>query len=277
MVDERVRTLRAKFRALHESGCFVLPNPWDIGSARVLEQLGFQALASTSAGFAWSIGQRDNAVTLDDALAHLRMLAAAVHVPVNADFEGGFAVDPDGVAANVTRAVHTGVAGLSIEDSTGDASEPLFPLSLAAERMAAARAAIDAVDSSTMLVGRCELYLTARPSLDETIRRLQAYAAAGADCLYAPGVKTRDEIAAIVRAVAPKPVNVVVNTPFTTVEELASLGVRRVSVGGALARAAWTGFIAAAREIATSGTFVRLGEATTTKEMHTWFPGEEPA
>ena len=272
MVDDRVRVLRARFRTLHESGCFVLPNPWDVGSAQVLVQLGFPALASTSAGFAWSIGHRDNAITLDDALVHLRTLVAAVPVPVNADFEGGFAVDPEGVATNVTRAVHTGVAGLSIEDSTGDASDPLFPMSLAVERIAAARAAIDAVDPSTMLVGRCELFLTGRSDIDETVRRLQAYAAAGADCLYAPGVKAGDEIAAIVQAVAPKPVNVVVNTPFTTVEELASLGVRRVSVGGALARAAWTGFLSAAREIAVSGTFVKLGEATTTKEMNAWFP-----
>lgn len=271
MVDDRVRALRARFRTLHESGCFVLPNPWDVGSAQVLVQLGFPALASTSAGFAWSIGHRDNAVTLDDVLVHLRTLVGAVPVPVNADFEGGFAVDPEGVAANVARAVHTGVAGLSIEDSTGDASEPLFPMSLAVERIAAARAAIDAVDPSTMLVGRCELFLTGRSDLDETIRRLQAYAAAGADCLYAPGVKTRDEIAAIVQAVAPKPVNVVVNTPFTTVEELAALGVRRVSVGGALARTAWAGFMRAAKQLAEEGRFDALAQAASGKELNGFF------
>lgn len=272
MSDDRIRALRARFRVLHASGCFVLPNPWDVGSAQVLAQLGFPALATTSAGFAWSVARRDNRITLDDALAHLRLMAASVDVPVNADFEGGFAVDPGEVAVNVTKAVATGVAGLSIEDSTGHPSQPLFPLSLAVERIAAARAAIDAVDPTAMLVGRCEGFLFADPDIDDTIRRLCAYADAGADCLYAPGVKTRDHIGAIVQAVAPKPVNVVVNTPFTTVDELASLGVRRVSVGGALARAAWTGFLAAAREIATTGTFVRLGDAMTTAEMNAWFP-----
>lgn len=271
-VSESARTTR--FHALHESGTFVIPNPWDAGSARLLAGLGFKALATTSSGFAWSTGRRDNHVTLDDALAHMRALAAAVDLPVNADFESGFAVDPDGVAANVARAVETGISGLSIEDSTGEPSDPLFPRTLAVERIAAARQAIDASGSGVLLVGRSEGFITGRPDLDETLARLVAYAHAGADCLYAPGIRTREQIVAVVQAVAPKPVNVLVGAPFTTVEELRALGVRRISVGGALARAAWGGFLTAARELAERGTFTALGQAVPFAELDGMFSGE---
>ncbi len=252
----------AAFRALHASGCFVIPNPWDVGGAKVLVQLGFPALATTSSGFAWSMGRSDNHVTLEEALGHFRSVAGAVDVPVNGDFEGGFAVEPAGVAANVAAAVDTGVAGLSIEDSTGDPARPLFDLTLAIERIRAARQAIDASGTGVLLTGRSEGFIVGRPDLDQTLRRLAAYAEAGADCLYAPGIRAREEIAAVVAAVAPKPVNVLVGSGFATVAELADLGVRRISVGGALARAAWSGFLEAAREIRERGTFTRLGEAS---------------
>ena len=248
----------AAFRDLHAAGCFVMPNPWDAGSARALEQLGFPALATTSAGFAWTLGKADNQVTLDEALDHLRAVAAAVTVPVNADFEGGFAVEPGDVAANVTAAVATGIAGLSIEDSTGDAADPLHDIGLAVERIRAAREAIDASGTGVVLTGRSEGFVVGRPDIDETIRRLQAYAEAGADCLYAPRIDERAHIAAVVAAVAPKPVNLLVNDPSLTVADAAALGVRRISVGGTLARTAWAGFLAAAREIADSGTFSRF-------------------
>lgn len=251
----------AAFRHLHESGCFVIPNPWDIGSAKLLEQLGFKALATTSSGFAWSQGKRDNHVALENMLAHLSAIAGSVSVPVNADFEGGFAIEPEGVAANIARASGTGVAGLSIEDSTGDESQPLFEFSLAVDRIRAARSAIDASGNDVLLTARCEGFLVGRPDLMETIRRLTAYAQAGADCLYAPGLRKLDDIAAVVEAVAPKPVNVLVGSDFTDVETMRNLGVRRISVGGALARAAWRGFLDAAREIAGKGTFTRLGNA----------------
>lgn len=254
---ERVRA----FRELHASGCFVIPNPWDVGGAKALAQLGFPALATTSSGFAWSVGRSDNHVTLEDALGHFRSVANAVPVPVNGDFEGGFAVDPEGVASHVAAAVETGVAGLSIEDSSGDPSRPLLDFPLAVERIRAARGAIDASGTGVLLTGRSEGFIVGRPELDETIRRLAAYAEAGADCLYAPGIRARDEIAAVVAAVAPKPVNVLVGSGFATVAELAQLGVRRISVGGALARAAWSGFLEAAREIRERGTFGLLGEA----------------
>ncbi|MGP1674249.1 MAG: isocitrate lyase/PEP mutase family protein [Candidatus Limnocylindrales bacterium] len=247
------------FRMLHASGCFVIPNPWDVGSARLLVGLGFKALATTSAGSAWSIGRPDNGVTLEEALAHLRSVAGAVDVPVNADFEGGFAVEPDEVAVNVGRAVETGVAGLSIEDSSGDPRDPLFPFDLSVERIRAARRAIDANGGQVLLTGRSEGFVVGRPDLAETVRRLRAYADAGADCLYAPRIGTPDEIAAVVDAVAPKPVNVLVGSDFTTVADLAALGVRRISVGGGLARVAWGAFIEAATEIAEHGTFGGLG------------------
>jgi 2-methylisocitrate lyase-like PEP mutase family enzyme len=256
------------FRALHASGCFVMPNPWDAGSARVLAQLGFPALATTSAGMAWSMGRRDNDVTLEDVLEHLAAIATAVELPVNADFESGFAVAPEGVAANVTLAVATGVAGLSIEDSTGAADEPLFPFELAVERVRAARQAIDASGTGVLLTGRSEGFIAGRPDLAETVRRLEAYAEAGAECLYAPGIRTPEEIATVVRAVAPRPVNVLAYTDFATVAELAALGVRRISVGGALARAAWGGFMRAAREIAEQGTFTGLTTGTPSAELN---------
>jgi len=250
----------ARFHQLHESGCFVIPNPWDVGSARILAKLGFSALATTSAGFAWSMGRADNHVTLEDALTHFKAIAASVNVPVNGDFEGGFAVTPENVAANVTRATATGIAGLSIEDSTGDAANPLFEFDLAVERVAAARRAIDESGTRVVLTGRSEGFVVGRPDLPDTIRRLVAYAEAGADCLYAPRIDSMQDIAAVVTAVAPKPVNVLAGGSFT-VSALADLGVRRISVGGTLARTAWTGFLEAANEIARDGTFTRLGRA----------------
>jgi methylisocitrate lyase len=266
-LDLRIQT----FRRLHESGCFVIPNPWDVGSARVLEQLGFPAIATSSAGFAWSIGRPDNGVTIDEAIAHFTAVAAAVKVPVNADFERGFATEPEEVAANVGRACGTGIAGLSIEDSTHDAERPLFDFDLAVERMRAAREAIDAMGTGVMLVGRSEGFVAGRPDLAETIRRLEAYADAGADCLFAPGIKTLADIESVVRAVAPKPVNVAVGSDFATLEQLAAIGVRRVSVGGSLARTAWTGFLAAAKEIAEHGTFTAFTSAVTGVEMNRLF------
>lgn len=249
-----------EFRRLHSAGCFVMPNPWDAGSARVLEQFGFKALATTSAGFAWTLGRVDNQVTRDEALDHLRSVVNAVSVPVNADFEGGFAVDPQDVHANVTLAVATGVAGLSIEDSTGDQANPLFDFDLAVERIRAARRAIDDSGRGVLLTGRSEGFVVGHPDIDETIRRLRAYSEAGADCLYAPRIDQVDEVAAIVAAVAPKPVNLLINSPFMTVTQAATLGVRRISVGGTLARAAWKGWLEAATEIANEGTFTRFGD-----------------
>ena len=264
----------AAFRRLHQSGCFVIPNPWDIGSARLLAQLGFPAVATTSSGFAWSLGRPDNGVSLAEALTHFRSIAESVAVPVNGDFEGGFATEPAVVRANVAAAASTGIAGLSIEDSTGDASHPLFDFTLAVERIRAAREAIDAGGTGVVLTGRSEGFIVGRPDLAETIRRLIAYAEAGADCLYAPGIRTTAEIAAVIEAVAPKPVNVLVGSDFTTVAELARLGVRRISVGGALARAAWTGFLAAAKEIAEQGTFTGLAGAVPFAEMNRSFASE---
>jgi 2-methylisocitrate lyase-like PEP mutase family enzyme len=260
-----------EFRRLHEAGCFVLPNPWDIGSARILVGLGFKAIATTSAGLAWSLGRRDNEISVELSLSHLRTIAAAVEVPVNADFEDGFARDPLGVAANVWAAVETGIAGVSIEDSTGDPATPLYDFDLAVERIKAARKAIDDSGTGVLLTGRSEGFIAGRPDLAETMRRLVAYAEAGADCLYAPGVRAMNDISAIVSAVAPKPVNVLVSTDFTTVAQLAEAGVRRISVGGALARAAWTGFLSAAREIATTGTFSALARNVPVPEMNKLF------
>jgi 2-methylisocitrate lyase-like PEP mutase family enzyme len=224
----------------------------------MLAHLGFKALATTSAGFAWSIGKADNHITLDEALAHFRAIVASVDVPINADFEGGFAVQPRDVATNVGRAVETGVAGLSIEDSTGDSAKPLFDFDLAVERVRAARAAIDKSGTGVLLTGRSEGFVAGRPDIDETVRRLRAYAEAGADCLYAPGITSEADIKAVIAAAGSKPVNVLVSSDFTTVAALAQLGVRRISVGGALARAAWRGFAEAATEIAERGTFTSL-------------------
>ncbi|HEX2528672.1 MAG TPA: isocitrate lyase/phosphoenolpyruvate mutase family protein [Geminicoccus sp.] len=248
MVDLRSR--RAAFRDLHAKGHFMLPNPWDIGSARRLQALGFPALASTSAGLAWSLGRDDGDVTLDEVLAHLRELVAATELPVNADFEAGFADRPDDVAANVRLAVETGVAGLSIEDRTGT---QLYDLPLAVERIRASREAIDRTGEDVLLVGRTEGFLIGRTQLDATIERLVAYADAGADVLYAPGVTEAGAIEAIVAAVAPKPVNVLLLKPGMKVSDMAPLGVRRTSVGGCLARAAWAGFQEAAEQLRSEG------------------------
>jgi 2-methylisocitrate lyase-like PEP mutase family enzyme len=250
----------AEFQHLHAEGCFVMPNPWDVGTARVLEHLGFPALATTSAGLAWTLGRGDDDVVLDQVLHHLRAVAAAVQVPVNADFKDGYAVEPDGVAENVARAVGTGIAGLSIEDSSGDRDRPLFAFDLAVDRVRAARRAIDGSGTGVVLTARSEGFVVGVPDIDETVRRLQAYAEAGADCLYAPRISSIDHVTAIVSAVAPKPVNLLVNAPFITVARAAALGVRRISVGGTLARAAWGGALAAAREIAESGTFTSFRE-----------------
>jgi len=262
---------RAVFRKMHESGCFVIPNPWDVGSARALQHMGFKAIASTSAGFAWSIGKADNNVTLDDVCEHLTALCEAVDLPVNADFEGGFAHKPEKVAANVARAVKTGVAGLSIEDSTGDAAKPLYERAYAIARIKAAREAIDADNSGVLLAGRCEGFLVGQPDLDMVIDRLQAYAEAGADCLYAPGIRSKEQISAVVKAVHPKPVNLLLGWPGLSVAEAADLGVRRISVGGSLARTAWAGFIRAAHEIAEHGTFTELGNGHPGAELNKMF------
>jgi len=224
-----------------------------------LEQMGFKALATTSAGFAWTLGRPDNQVTLDEALEHLRLVVDAVTVPVNADFEGGFAVDPEQVHANVKLAVATGIAGLSIEDSTSDEVDPLYEFDVAVERVKAARRAIDESGTGVVLTGRSEGFVRGLPpDITETIRRLRAYSEAGADCLYAPRIETVEDVAAIIAAVSPKPVNLLINAPFMTVTEAATLGVRRISVGGTLARTAWGGFLQAANEIAVGGTFSRF-------------------
>ncbi|MGZ8254870.1 MAG: isocitrate lyase/PEP mutase family protein [Burkholderiaceae bacterium] len=263
---------RRAFQRLHESGCFVIPNPWDAGSARYLASLGFKALATTSAGFAWSKGRPDNGVTRDMVLEHLHEMVAATDLPLNADFESGFAHDAAEVAESVRRAAETGVAGLSIEDSTGDAAHPLFDIDIAVDRIRAARHAIDKAGGDTLLVGRSEGFIAGRPDLAETIARLQAYSNAGADCLYAPGIRTRDEIVAVVAAVAPKPVNLLVGAPSEfNVQDIAALGVRRISVGGALARSAWGGFIHAARLIAEQGTFDGFSAAARGADLNALF------
>jgi 2-methylisocitrate lyase-like PEP mutase family enzyme len=264
---DRIRT----FRQLHQHGCFVIPNPWDIGSARLLAQLGFKALATTSAGFAWSTGCADHQVSLGAMLEHLTVMSRAVDVPINADFGNGFAVAPEKVADHVTRAASTGIAGLSIEDATGNPSEPLFEFTLAVERIKAVRQAIDRSRTGILLTARSEGFVAGRPDIVDTVRRLTAFAEAGADCLYAPGIKTMADVKAVVTAVAPKPVNVLVGSGFTTSAELAAAGVRRISVGGALARTAWTGFLAAAREIAEQGTFTAFSAATTGIEINRLF------
>lgn len=271
---------RRAFRALHDSGCFVLPNPWDLGSARYLQHLGFTALASTSSGFAWSQAIADNAVPLEPVLEHLKELVQATDVPINADFEGGFATEPEGVAANVARCIETGVAGLSIEDSTGDPSAPLFTLEQSVARLRAAKSAIDRASGragdraggEVLLVARAENFLVGRPDLEDTLRRLRAYAELGADCLYAPGLRTREQIAAAVQAVAPRPLNVLIGgATELTVADLAALGVRRISVGGALARVAWAGFQRASRELLELGRFTAFAEAASGAELNKLF------
>ena len=262
---------RATFRKMHASGCFIIPNPYDAGSAKALQHLGFKALASSSAGFAWTIARADNRVTLDEVCAHLAALCETVDLPVNADFEGGFAHEPARVGANVARGVKTGVAGLSIEDSTGDAAKPLYDRELAIERIKAARAAIDADNSGVMLTGRCEGFLVGQADLAMVIDRLQGYSEAGADCLYAPGIKTREQIASVVKAVHPKPVNLLIGASGLSLAEAAGLGIRRISVGGSLARAAWGGFMRAAKEMAEKGTFTELGSGYPGGELNKMF------
>jgi 2-methylisocitrate lyase-like PEP mutase family enzyme len=264
----------AEFRALHESGCFVLPNPWDIGTAVYLQQVGFKALATTSAGFAFSRGQPDAGVSLDEMLPHIAEIVAATPLPVNADFLNGFADEPQHVAVNVTRCLQTGVAGLSIEDNSGDSAEPLYEGDLAIERIRAARHAIDAFDVPVVLTGRCEAWLVGKPDpLRVVLDRLVAYAEAGADCLYAPGVQKPEEIEQIVKAVSPKPVNVLVSgfNRDLSVSQLADLGVRRISVGSGLAAVAWGAFIRAAREITESGTFNSFAGAVPFAEINDLF------
>ncbi|HZV93168.1 MAG TPA: isocitrate lyase/phosphoenolpyruvate mutase family protein [Caldimonas sp.] len=269
---------RRAFRSLHESGCFVIPNPWDIGSALYLQGLGFKALATTSSGFAWSQGRADNAIDRDMALDHLHAMVAATDLPINADFESGFAADAKGVGESVRLAVETGVAGLSIEDSTGDMATPLLAIDEATARVRAARAAIDATGGDTLLVGRAECFLVGRPDLDETIARLKAYAGAGADCLYAPGLRSRDDIRRVVEAVAPRPFNLLIGTASDlTVADVAALGVRRISVGGALARSAWGGFMRAAEALAKEGRFEVFSQAASGKTLNDLFAGRGTA
>jgi 2-methylisocitrate lyase-like PEP mutase family enzyme len=268
---------RRAFKALHASGCFVIPNPWDAGSARYLQGLGFKALATTSSGFAWSLGHADGDLSRAMVLEHLREMVAATELPVNADFESGFASDTEGVAESVRLAIETGVAGLSIEDSTGDPGRPLYEIDVAVARLRAARRAIDASGGETLLVGRAENFFAGRPDLDDTIARLKAYAQVGADCLYAPGIHTREQIAAVVAAVAPKPVNLLVGSASElTLQDIAALGVRRVSVGGALARSAWGGFMRAARSIAEEGRFDSFADAASGAELNAFFRDQQP-
>jgi 2-methylisocitrate lyase-like PEP mutase family enzyme len=263
---------RKAFHRLHESGCFVIPNPWDVGSARYLQGLGFKALATTSSGFAWSHGHADGRMSRDRVLDHLTDMVEATNLPINADFENGFATDVAALADSVRLAVQSGVAGLSIEDSTGNAAAPLFDLDTAVERMRAARKAIDKAGADTMLIGRAECFLVGQPDIDVTIERLKAYANAGADCLYAPGIKTPEHISAVVAAVAPKPVNLLIGFGADlTLTQFANLGVRRISVGGALARSAWGGFMRAAKLIIEEGRFNGFADAASGGELNKFF------
>jgi 2-methylisocitrate lyase-like PEP mutase family enzyme len=267
--SQDIAARRRAFRQLHESGCFVIPNPWDPGSAKYLEKLGFAALATTSSGAAWRHAKADGQMTLDEVLVHLREIVGATSLPVNADFESGFAADAAGVARNVRLAVDTGVAGISIEDSTGDANSPLRDITTSVERIRAARSAIDESGGETMLIGRAENFIVGRPDLDDAIARLKAYSDAGADCLYAPGIKTREQIAAVVAAVAPKPVNLLLGFPTElTLADVKALGVRRISVGGALARSAWGGFMHASKLIADQGRFDAFASAASGAELN---------
>src|SRR5438477_11848050 len=264
------RAKREVFRRLHESGCFAIPNPWDIGTARYLQHLGFKAIATTSAGFAFSRGLSDGAVNRDEMLAHIKELVDATDIPVNADYENGYADDPEDVAESVKLCVGTGVAGLSIEDATDRKESRLYDVDLAVERIRAAKAAIG--DSGVVLVGRAEGFLVGREKIDQVIRRLIAYSEAGADWLYAPGFKERDHIKAIVECVAPKPSNVLIGGAIgLTMRDAASLGARRVSVGGAFARAGWGGFIRSAKELIEKGTFDELANAASYAELQKLF------
>jgi len=277
MTRPTVSDKRAAFREMHRAGCFLLPNPWDAGGARLLERLGYRALATTSAGYAWSQGQADGQLSRDDTLAHMRYMATMSDLPINADFESGFGATPEAVFDSVSLALATGVAGLSIEDSSGDPAQPVRDKAQAVERLQAARAAIDAGGRDTMLVGRAENYFVGRPDLDDTVERLLVYSQAGADCLYAPGLRTREEIQTVVQAIAPKPVNVLIGwNSELTVEALAELGVRRISVGGALARAAWGGFIDAARRMIEQGRFDGFGGTPSGAELNELMRHTEP-
>jgi 2-methylisocitrate lyase-like PEP mutase family enzyme len=265
---------RRAFHKLHEAGCFAIPNPWDVGSARYLQGLGFKALATTSSGFAWSHGHCDGGMSRDRVLDHLTEMVEATDLPINADFESGFAPDAAGVAESVRLAVETGVAGLSIEDSTGDASRPLYEVDTAVDRIRAARNAIDKAGGDALLVGRAECFLVDRLDIEHTIYRLKAYSNAGADCLYAPGIRTSEHIRAVVAGVAPKPVNLLMGWPGDlTMREIGALGVRRVSVGGALARSAWGGFMRAAKLIIEQGKFDGFADAAPGNELDAFFGG----
>lgn len=263
---------RRAFRKLHQSGCFVIPNPWNVGSAVYLQGLGFKALATTSSGYAHSLGLADGAVTRDMALAHYRELAAATAIPLNADFEGGFADDPAEVAANVRLCIETGVAGLSIEDFTGDEAAPLYDFDLALARVKAARTAIDRAGGDVVFTARTEGFIHGRTDMAETVRRLKAFADAGADCLYAPGIKTREQIETVVKAVAPKPVNLLMSfAGGFTVNDIAGMGVRRISVGGTLARVAMNAFIKSASAIANEGSFDSFAGGISNAELNKFF------
>jgi len=266
---------RKTFRKLHEAGCFVIPNPWNVGSARYLQGLGFPALATTSSGYAHSQGYADGALSCETVLGHFRELAAATDVPLNADFEDGLADDLDGLTENVTRCVATGVAGLSIEDSPNNGATPLYPFDIAIARVKAARAAIDRAGGDVVFTARAEGFIRGVPDLDDVIRRLRAYKDAGADCFYAPGIKTREQIEAVVKAVAPKPVNFLNSGAFGfTVADLAAMGVRRISVGGSLARVAMHAFIRVATEIARDGKFDGFAGLISNLELNKFFSAE---
>lgn len=266
---------RRTFRELHRSGCFVIPNPWSVGTARYLQGLGFKALASTSAGFAHAMGRADSDAPLEMVLAHLTELSAATDVPLNADFEGGYADAPEDVARNVARCIETGVAGLSIEDSTTDDKVPLYDFDLALARVKAARAAIDKAGGDVVFTARTEGFIRGRPDMDETLRRMKAFADAGADCLYAPGLKTREQIEALVKAVAPKPVNFLNSGAFGhTVADLAAMGVRRISVGGTLSRLAMHAFVASAKQIAKEGRFDSFAGTIGNAELNEFFSAD---
>jgi 2-methylisocitrate lyase-like PEP mutase family enzyme len=263
---------RRAFRALHQSGCFIIPNPWNVGSARYMEGLGFKALATTSSGYAHSIGYADGELTREMMLAHFREIAEATNIPVNADFEGGYADDPDEVAANVRQCIDTGIAGLSIEDFTGDESNPLYDFDLTVKRVRATRDAIDKAGGDVVFTARTEGFIHNRPDLDETIRRLKAFADAGADCLYSPGIKTSEQIVATVKAVGPKPINFLNSGAFGfSVNDLAALGVRRISVGGTIARLAMHAFVRSARQILDEGKFDSFAGVMTNAELNKFF------
>jgi 2-methylisocitrate lyase-like PEP mutase family enzyme len=274
MTRPSIAEKRQAFRQLHETGCFVIPNPWNVGTARYLQGLGFKALATTSSGYAHSLGLSDGDITRDMALAHIREIADAADIPVNADFENGFADEPADVAANVRLCAETGVAGLSIEDYTGDNAQPLYPFDLAVARVRATRKAIDRAGGGIVFTARSEGFIRSRPDMNETLRRLKAFSEAGADCLYAPGIKTREEIETVVKAVAPKPFNFLMAGSNHTLADLAAMGIRRISVGGTLARVAMHAFIASARAIAEQGRFDSFADITTNAELNAFFAAD---